>query len=256
MPTVKSSLGEGTQSVLLTAAILEKLARDSDPISISELAREIDASKSRIFRHLQTLAKCDFVVQDEVTGGYEVGARLLEICQTLNKRHDLLSAALPVLEELRRQTRHTSIVSRVDASGVHVLTSLSSDSPIILEVRPGTVLPFDRSAQGLVALAFSAAGQRDASGALGQAREAVNRTRPGELEAIRARGWAEARMRDGLLGKGAPILDARGQLIATLGLLDTETAMGRVRDQDTQHLLDAARRLERDLGAARAGPGD
>ncbi|KMK65512.1 IclR family transcriptional regulator [Puniceibacterium sp. IMCC21224] len=251
MPTVSSSLGEGTQSVLLTVAILERLARVDGPISISELAREIDASKSRLFRHLQTLAHSDFVAHDEASGGYAVGSRLLEICRTLNRRYDLLSIALPVLQDLRNQTGHTAILSRVDTVGVHVLTSLSSESPIVLEVRAGTVLPLDTSAQGRVALAFAPASRFTGNGPFSQAFKRLAKDNAGELDRILQQGWATAQMREGLMGKGAPVLDSSGTLVATLGLLDTATAMKSQDVQDTDHLKAAAKRFERELAQAK-----
>ncbi len=251
MPTVNSSLGEGTQSVLLTVAILERLARVDGPISISELAREIDASKSRLFRHLQTLASSDFVAHDEASGGYSVGSRLLDVCRTLNRRYDLLSIALPVLQDLRNQTGHTSILSRVDAAGVHVLTSLSSESPIVLEVRAGTVLPLETSAQGRVALAFTPASRAAGNGPFSKALRLFEKDYPGELGRIARQGWATAQMREGLMGKGAPVLDSNGTLVATLGLLDTATAMKRLDAQDTDRLKEAAGRFEKELTKAK-----
>ena len=250
MPTVKSSLGEGTQSVLLTVAILEHLARDAGPLSISDLAREIDASKSRIFRHLQTLASADFISHDPDTGAYDVGNRLLEICSALGQRHDILGTALPILNELKEDTRHTAIISRVSPSGVHVLSSVAADSPIVLAVREGSTLPFGRSAQGLVALAFLPVPKRAAGGPFAEAHARIEADDPGLLHAIRSQGWAEARMREGLSGKAAPVLDPAGRLVATIALLNTEGAMTKRSEEDTTNLLKAAGRLEDGLRRA------
>lgn len=244
MPTIRSSLGEGTQSVLLTVSILEFLAAADGPVSLSELARRIDASKSRIYRHLQTMAACDFVARVEPAGTYEVGSRLLALSQTLSRRRDLVEIARPIMSELRRATGHTVIVSRVDRDGIHVLKSLSSDSPIVLAVREGTVLPFDTSAQGRIALAFLPPERRDSEPLLHDAYIRLEREIPGEAARIAARGFARAQMREGLMGLAAPILTVEGTLAGTIAILDTSAAMqGGVESGDVAHLLAAARRV-------------
>ena len=251
MPTVTKSLGDGTQSVLLTVAILESVARTNGPVSISELAREIGTSKSRIFRHLQTLMSCDYIASPGSGGEYEAGSQLLAFCRAINERHDLVNLAKPIMSELRERFGHTVIVSRVDMAGVHVLRSLSGHSPIVVGIRAGTVLPFALSAQGKVSLAFMPSARRNAKGAFSAAYGSFAREHADELEAIRRQGFAAAQMREGLNGLAAPVLDDADNLIATLALLDTAADM----EADSietkgRALIDAAGRLSRACGAA------
>ena len=132
MPVVTKSLGSGTQSVLLTVEILEHFAARKGSVSISELAREVGTSKSRIFRHLQTLVECGYVSSPSGSGDYQVGPKLLNFCRSINARYDMVSVAQPIMTELRNQFGHTVILSRVDASGIVVLNTLGSDSPITI----------------------------------------------------------------------------------------------------------------------------
>jgi DNA-binding IclR family transcriptional regulator len=214
MPVVTKTLGEGTQSVHLTIAVLEHLASREGSASLSDLAREIGTSKSRVHRHLQTLVACDYATQDGPTGQYSVGPRLVALCRTVSTTFDLARLAEPAMRSLRDTLGHSVIVSRVDENGVHVLQSLSGNSQIVLEVRPGTLLPLDRSAQGKVALAFL--DRLDVSGS-----DSV------ELATIRAQGWASAEMRAGLKGVAAPILDRHRTIVGTLAILDTADSIGR-----------------------------
>ncbi len=242
MPTVRSMLGEGTQSVLLTVSILEHLAAADGPVSLSELSRKIDASKSRIYRHLQTMASCDFVARVEPDGTYEVGSRLMALSQSVRRRRDLAEIAGPLLRQLHGQTGHTVVLGRAARDGVHVLSSVSSESPIMLAVREGTVLPFDSSAQGRIALAFLARPRREGDNPMSAALAALERDAPGELAQIAERGFARAQMREGLIGVAAPILSASGDLAGTMAMLNTSTAMqGGIDRGDIDRLLGAAR---------------
>lgn len=250
MPTVTKSLGEGTQSVLLTVAILESLASSREPIGISDLARQIGTSKSRIFRHLQTLVACDYVSK-HASGEYEAGSGLLAFCRSINEHYDPVSIAEPILEDLRTKLGHTVIISRIVSTGIYVIKSVSGDSAFMLAMRPGSVLPFATSAQGHVALAFMPEAWRRDMGDFAAAYKDFSRVHRDKLDKIRRDGWAAAQMREGLLGLAAPVFDSSGKLIATLGLLDTTASMmqGALEDKGAM-LVDGARTLSQGLSTA------
>ncbi len=240
MPTVAKSLGEGTQAALLTVAIIDKLAQSDQPVSVSDLAKEIGTSKSRIFRHLQTLLEAEFAIRYEPGGQYGVGRRLIEIGRALNRRYDLVHVALGVMHDLRDRFGHSVIVSRIEHHGIEVLKSLSGTSPIVLEIRPGTVLPFLTSAQGKLAMAHVQAALTDSESPIAVARATYEREHPGELEKTRRAGYAVAQMREGLNGVAAPVLGPARQLVGTIALLDTVSDIGREIDPKTVNALKAA----------------
>jgi DNA-binding IclR family transcriptional regulator len=248
MPIVTKSLGDGTQSVLLTIAILECLASQKRPVSVSELAKTIGTSKSRVFRHLRTLLVCDYVNQNEMTGHYGIGARLLALCRSTSDRHDLGVIATPFMEGLRERFRHSVIVSRIEPDGVHVIKSISGYASIVLEVRQGTVLSFERSAQGMIALAFAAETLLEDHDAIADVRARFAKTYPGALENIRREGIAAAQMREGLTGVAVPIFDGKGRVTGTLALLNTAAEMNDRRNLTEAALKDAALSVSRQLG--------
>lgn len=251
MPTVTKMLGEGTQSVLLTVAILECLASAREPVSISELAKRIGTSKSRVFRHLRTLLACDYVTQDEAGGEYGIGPRLLALCRSAGGRQDLGKVATPFMERLSERFRHTVIVSKIEPDGIHVIKSISGHASIVLEVRPGTILPFDRSAQGRIALAFADRLPPECrQSAVLAARRELGKQEPGALAGIQQRGIATAQMRQGLMGIAAPIFEASGRVTGTLAFLNTSAEMN---DRAAETALrEAASAVSRELGYAGA----
>lgn len=241
MPPVTKSLGEGTQSTLLTAAILKEVAYSGGEIGISETAKKLGTSKSRVYRHVQTLVACDFLTRSASGDHYTAGLGLIALSRAVHERHDIVASARPVMEALHEKLGHTVIISRVERHGVRVLQSISLGQPIVLEVRSGSLLPFDSSAQGLVAMSHydpSHAGEDDG---LEKAMRKHGRRLAPQLDEIRKRGWATAQMREGLLGVAAPILDGSGKLVATLALLNTAVEMERsIRSGAPRMLMEAA----------------
>lgn len=251
MPTVTKSLGSGNQSVLLTIEILERLAAKQGPVSISEIAREIGTSKSRIFRHLQTLMSCGYVSSHPSSGEYQVGKKLLAFARSISARYDIVTVADPIMAELRNRFGHTVILSRIDFPGLVVLKTLGSDSPITIGIRPGTSLPFDGSAQGKISMAFSSQARITEPGPLSSAYVSFVREYPEELEAVRQSMWATGHIREGLFGLAAPVFSRNDRLIATLALLDTRSVMGDDAGVRKGKLLsEAARRLSAELDIA------
>ena len=66
-----------TGTVDLALQILEHLAYRSQSASLGAITKAFWVSKATIYRHLQALVQQGFVHQDEVTGNYEVGIKLV-----------------------------------------------------------------------------------------------------------------------------------------------------------------------------------
>ncbi len=246
MPPVTKSLGEGTQSVLLTVAILKEIAESGGTVGISEVANKVGTSKSRVHRHVQTLVACDFLARSAKGDTYTAGLSLIALGHVLHERHDILATARPIMHRLNEALGHTAIISQVVPEGLRVLQSVSRGQPIVLEIRAGTVLPFETSAQGLVAMAYHEGPRAGSGRALDKAMRAHGSRLEGELAEIRRQGWGRAQMRAGLLGIAAPILDGSGRLVATLALLNTAVEMERTIEEGAPSLLiEAANEIAR-----------
>src|SRR5882672_11780936 len=68
--------GIGTETVDLSLRLLEFLARSTEAVGVSDLARQFQASKATVYRHLQTLAHHGFVRQEATTLRYAAGIKL------------------------------------------------------------------------------------------------------------------------------------------------------------------------------------
>lgn len=218
----------GVQAVLFALQILEHVAMQREAIGVTALAEHFGTNKSKIFRHLRTLAQQGYVVQDSSSERYRVGARLVAMCHMVNDNVDIVREAEPVMRVVRNTLNHSVVLSMLDRGEVRVVSVQSGTSPVEITVRPGSLLSPHSSAQGKIALAY---GTSDALQAVSEKGLAALTPKTiteiavleKELTQIRKQGWAVAPNESvtGLNALATPIFDASGQLVATIAIVDS-----------------------------------
>jgi DNA-binding IclR family transcriptional regulator len=229
MPRINGEASaDGVQAVVLTLRILEYLAEQGSAVGVTALAHALGTTKSRIHRHLRTLAQQGYIQQSADTDRYRVGTRLLTLGLSVAENFDLTKAAHGILRELRDALGLSCVVSQVEGAGVRVIATIAGKSAIEIGVKPGSLLHFHSSAQGKVALAFGSDQLR--AEVLGSNLEMMTpqtivspEVLKKEVQRVRARGWAIAPNEavTGLNTLAAPIFDASGDLIGTVGIVDS-----------------------------------
>ncbi|WP_224450328.1 IclR family transcriptional regulator [Haloprofundus salilacus] len=86
-------------SVRTTFRIVEALA-ERGPSGVTELAREVELSKSSVHKHLTTLESLNYVVKEEST--YRLGLRFLGVGNRVRERSELYHAAKPAIDNLAK----------------------------------------------------------------------------------------------------------------------------------------------------------
>lgn len=251
--------GEGLQAVTLAFQILEFLAGSRGGAGVSDIARALGTTKSRVHRHLRTLVASGYIVQSPESEKYGVGGRLLTLGRAVAENHDLASLARDALRDLRDQVGQSAVISRADREGAVVLASLAGPDMIEIVVRPGAVMALHCTAQGKLVLAHGEAALRE--------RVLLSRlemrtphtiTDPdvlrAELERIRAQGWATApgESMEGVNALAAPVFDGGGVLVGTLAILGSiQFIRATPSAEQTRHVVAAAARLSAQLGHRR-----
>lgn len=256
MPVVSGEKVDGVQAVVLTLRILEHLGRAHKPMGVTAIAQALDVNKSRIFRHLRTLVAEGYLVQSSETERYTVGPKLVGLGRSVADRLQVAEIAMPHLHDLRDALGHFSVISEVESDGIRILATVSGKSAIEIGVKQGSVLPFHASAQGKIVLAF---GDETLRRNVLRARldmltpktivspTALNR----DIEKVRKQGWATAPNESliGLNALAAPVFDANGKLVASVGIVDSiqfiEAAPSREQIDQT---VQAAARISAALG--------
>ncbi len=247
---------EPIQSVVTTLTILEHMVHCGGPIGVSKLARAIDTTKPRIYRHLRTLVDQGYVMQDPHNDQYYLTLKLFHLGQALADQTDFLVEARRVMPSLRNQVKQTVTIGQIEENGVRVLDILKHRSEIEITTPPGTLFDFHSSAQGKVALAFGPKWiwEKIESQTLRKWTDKTNTNLnqlKTEIATIEQCGWAVA-PEESLIGMNAlaaPIFQNGGVFVGSISIVGSVQFL---KPQPSRELIkavmDAARQISLRLG--------
>lgn len=136
-----------------TVELLELLSRTSEPLTLSEIQRELSYPKSSLFVLLRTLVARGWVETDRRGTGYSIGVRALLVGTSYLDRDPVIRAATRGLEELRAEVNETVHLARLDGGDVVYLASRESAHQLRLTSRVGRRLPAHATSLGKALLA-------------------------------------------------------------------------------------------------------
>ncbi len=245
--TSQNASVDGVWAVSLAFQILETLAQGERPWRVTDLAKELGTSKTRIFRYLQTLMNLGYVSQEADTDRYRIGIRLAFLGNAAAMSFDIVAMSRPTLHRLRDTLRQAAILSKVENGKVFIVDKVDGLSTLSINAAIGTLLGLHNSAQGKLLLAYSE------PALLGRTLEAglkpvtpstiTDPTRlASEIALVRERGWATApnETLTGLNVAAVPIFDHGGQVAATIGILGSVDEIGREPSAEQLAALKAA----------------
>jgi DNA-binding IclR family transcriptional regulator len=202
----------GTQAVERALAILEGFRDGPAEQGISEIARRADLRVPTAHRIVRALVARQFLEQDERTERYRLGTTAAVLGQQAlaSRRLDLVR---PVLDDLAARTGESTALASRDGGTVLVVLKSASSRPLRFDHPLGDLIPVHASAMGKVMLAFSYGDVAEAVAGLDGLPRLTERTittpeaLAGELERVRARGWAAnaGERYEGANGVAAPV---------------------------------------------------
>src|SRR5215212_3689151 len=248
--------GPATETVDLSLRLLERLASAREPIGVSDLAREFDASKATVYRHLRALVLHGFVHQDSSTTRYTAGIKLFVLGERLRERFDILPLAREDLACLRDVTGQPATLTTLVEGQMIVLEVLQGTALVNFGTQPGTVLDFHASAHGKVALAFGPPALLQQC--LAKPRKAWTAhtiCSPTALERaiaqVKTRGWATApnQVLQGVNGLAAPIFNHTGTYAGAVAIAGSiQYIPATPAEKQIKAVMRAAERISRKLG--------
>ncbi len=147
MPRVSGTHeGKGIQAVLLALDILEYIAQNRAPVRITELSKRFNTTKSRVYRHLQTLIFGGYIVQDEESDRYRISARLMVLGEEVGQNFDITTVARPAMDRLHARLEHSVALSVPEPDGIRIVAVVRGGFNAEIGVRPGSLLPYHASA--------------------------------------------------------------------------------------------------------------
>ena len=222
----------GVRAVERAVDILVCLGRSE--LNLTEISREVNLSKSTVYRILVSLARKGFVAKCSGTGRYLVGWGILELLSgTLSQSQSLVQSASFYMEKLWRHTRETITLCIHKGFSRLCIAEIPSPHPLKYTVGIGISLPLQAGAPGKLLLAnLSTSELKKILGHI-NFRSLTNRTITDknqllqELKLIRKQGWATSfgELIEGVSCLAVPVVDRQEKVVASLNILGPSTRL-------------------------------
>lgn len=102
---------QSVQAVERAIEVLDVIRDSGGEAGVSEISRELDLAKSTVHRLLCALMKGGLVKKNEETNAYSLGHKILELAFEATTEWELMSIAMPYLEELRDMVEETTALA-------------------------------------------------------------------------------------------------------------------------------------------------
>ena len=234
--------------------VIDVLADGAPDLGTNEIARRTGINASTVSRLLATLSGAGFVEHVPGTGRYRLGMRLVELGNAVLERLDLREIARPHLQALVDATDETATLSAPGEQAAITIDFVRSRSSVQSVAEVGRPSVAHATATGKVMLAFGSGSLPPEPLETYTLRTIATLTAlTAELERVRARGWAQSigEREDDLNAVAAPISDARGALVAIVGLQGPSSRFkGQTLRAAVGPLRESAAAISREVGGA------
>lgn len=205
--------------------LLETLAQSEKPRGVSDLAHELEMTKSNVHRLLQTLQAHGYVRQVPINSSYEMTTKIWELGNHVIRRMDLVTLARPAMLRLAEQTGETVHLSVLEDIDVIYLDKIESAHHIRAHTSVGSRAPAFTVATGKAMLAHMPDDYLERFRPHLRAYTDTTRT---TIEALRedirqtrAQGYAVVPLgewRDGIAACACAILGRSAELVGAIGM--------------------------------------
>ncbi|MGE0597968.1 MAG: IclR family transcriptional regulator [Dehalococcoidia bacterium] len=240
-----------------------RLFPGAEPLSLTEVARGLDANTSSIYHIVQTLVDEGFLAQDATTRKYSLGPTLLTLVPPHSQTAAILAAAQEPLYECSRKTGFDVWLGLLELDRVYYIARVAGDSPLKVHMPLLQLQPAHAVSPGRVLLSGLSPERARATLSLHTLRRMTPDTSTDldsvlcEIEKAREQGFAEV---DGEHIVGAsdiavPVFGLNGVMIASISIGAPSHVFGPERRHEVlPNLLEAAERThERLVGSLVAG---
>lgn len=201
--------------------ILEALAGQAEPLSLTRLAAELGRSKSEIFRMVMVLLERGYVAREPESDTLRLTDRLFTLGLRTPRARDLVSAAMPLMTALAERTEFSLHLVVVHQGKTVVLGAAPGGRDLVFSLRLGFHRPALDATSGKVIMAFQkpviqAAMMREARPLMPAGFDETPVVE--DLARIRAAGfdYHESRHFIGLVDLCCPVLDGEGRAVASI----------------------------------------
>ena len=239
-------------------AVLELLARASEPLSLSRISGMMANSTSQLFRTMNCLVESGYVIKDELHGKYSLSLKLFELANRLSPTKHLLHVANLPMQELARTIRESCHISIIQHGQLLVVGQAESPEKVQITVSVGTSFPLISTVSGRLLLAamddISLGAVLDDDRDYQQLSDAKRRRLLDHIKAIRRTGVSTA-VDESFIGlQDTAVLIGNPAVGATAALAVTQLTASR-QSGDSREIVEALARCAHQI-SRRAGLSD
>lgn len=132
--------------------VLEAVGRSDKPLSVTELSRMLELSRSSVFRLVYTLQFMEFLRPTQDQKHFELGARVLNLGFVYLAKQSIISVARRELEVLRDETGISTHLAIRDGLDVLFLDCIQAKTGFLSNMNVGARLPAYASPMGWLML--------------------------------------------------------------------------------------------------------
>jgi DNA-binding IclR family transcriptional regulator len=221
------------KSLVKALNILQVLADEEPPYTLTELSRRLHLHVSTVHRLLVNLVRHGFVEEDGVSGGYQLSYCVLRMGLRVLDRLDFRRAAHALLRDLNLRTQETVHLAILQETRAISIEKFDSPQPVGLDARLGGVMPLHCTGTGKTLLAYQGEElleQIAQSPGLPRLTAHTLTSLPQlrrELERIREQGYAvdQEEAVEGLSCVAGPVFNHTGQIVAAFSVAGPATRM-------------------------------
>jgi IclR family transcriptional regulator, acetate operon repressor len=157
----ESSVAGGHRAAKRALDLIEHVASSAEPVTLSELARDVDMPKSSAHALTRTLADEGYLLRDS-RGAYTLGPRLLKLLGSLPQRFDMPRVARPIMQRLVDELGETAILGIRQGASILYIEQIEAPQMIRYVAPLGEPRPLHCTSIGKVILATMPAAEADA----------------------------------------------------------------------------------------------
>jgi DNA-binding IclR family transcriptional regulator len=237
--------------------VLEVVAAARRPLSITDIAAELDLTRSSVFRLIYTLRHMGFL-EEEQSKLFTLGPRVLNIGFAFLASKDIIEIARPELESLRDETQVSAHLAIRDERDVLYLSCVQTRSGFLSNMNVGSRVPAYASPMGWLLLSglpraeLSGLFREDALVPLTDQTPTTTKKLVSAVEQARGRGYVISRgiMEAAGSSISAPVINRRNEVVAAIDISGPDSAFD-LNEMDGRYLSAvkaAARRISERLG--------
>lgn len=243
------------QLVERTLDVLVTLSKESDGLSVSELAEKLNIPNSSTHRILATLKKNHFVMQSSETKKYRLGYKVLTLSSNIIREDNLTLAAKVFMKELADKMNKTITLCVMEGEDVICIYYVESKDTSMFLVRTGFAMPPHATSAGKAMQAYMPLSQVQRI-YLSNHQELTSHTKTNlesflkELEEVRLNGYAvcDEELQLGVQGVACPIFDYNGKVIGAVSFTALKSDNS-LTDDNIQLLKECAQNISKSVGA-------